>query len=285
MQLRDVSSDQQNLGLELHLVIDRDTAGRLGVQPAQIDESLYDAFGQRQVSTIFRPLNQYHVVMEVQPQFQQNPDSLKHIYVHSASGPLVPLSAFSHYQASNSALTVNHQSQFPSTTISFNLAPGVSLGQAVRAINEAERTMRFPGDIIASFSGTAAAFQDSLKDQPILILAALLTVYIVLGVLYESYMHPVTILSTLPSAGVGALLALLLTHTDLTIMAVIGIILLIGLVKKNGILVIDFALQLERGGVSVDPSASDRRPSTRRPFPSPPNKPSTRPRCCASVPS
>ncbi len=259
-ELRDVSSDQQNKGLELHLVIDRDTAGRLGVQPAQIDESLYDAFGQRQVSTIYRQLNQYHVVMEVEPQFQQNPDSLKHIYVHAncvvaaapgCKGKLVPLSAFTHYEPSNAALAVNHQSQFPSTTISFNLAPGVSLGQAVRAINEAERTMRFPGDIFASFSGTAAAFQASLKDQPLLILAALLTVYIVLGVLYESYMHPITILSTLPSAGVGALLALLLTHTDLTIMAVIGIILLIGLVKKNGILVIDFALQLERRGVEV----------------------------------
>ena len=245
-ELRDVSSDQQNKGLELHLAIDRDTAGRLGVQPQQIDEALYDAFGQRQVSTIYRQLNQYHVVMEVAPQFQQNPDSLKQVYVHSAQGQLVPLSAFAHYEAGNTALAVNHQSQFPATTISFNLAPGVSLGQAVRAIDEAERTMRFPGNIIASFSGTAAAFQESVKNQPILILAALLTVYIVLGVLYESFMHPITILSTLPSAGVGALLALLLTHTDLTIMAVIGIILLIGLVKKNGILVVDFALEQER---------------------------------------
>ncbi len=245
-ELRDVSSDQQNKGLELHLAIDRDTAGRLGVQPQQIDESLYDAFGQRQVSTIYRQLNQYHVVMEVAPDFQQNPDALKNIYVHSAKGPLVPLSAFTHYETGNTALAVNHQSQFPSTTISFNLAPGVSLGQAVRAIEEAERTMRFPGNIIASFSGTAAAFQESLKNQPILILAALLTVYIVLGVLYESYMHPITILSTLPSAGVGALLALLITHTDLTIMALIGIILLIGIVKKNAILMIDFALEAER---------------------------------------
>jgi len=252
-ELRDVSSDQQNKGLELHLAIDRDTAGRLGVQPQQIDEALYDAFGQRQVSTIYRQLNQYHVVMEVAPQFQQDPDSLQHIYVHAGPSTVdrrpstfVPLSAFAHYEAGNTALAVNHQSQFPSTTISFNLAPGVSLGQAVRAIDEAERTMRFPGNIIASFSGTAAAFQESVKNQPILILAALLTVYIVLGVLYESFMHPITILSTLPSAGVGALLALLLTHTDLTIMAVIGIILLIGLVKKNGILVVDFALEQER---------------------------------------
>ncbi|MGZ4811255.1 MAG: multidrug efflux RND transporter permease subunit [Terriglobales bacterium] len=245
-ELRDVSSDQQNKGLELHLTIDRDTAGRLGVQPAQIDESLYDAFGQRQVSTIYRQLNQYHVVMEVDPTFQNNPDALKQIYVHAANGKLVPLSAFSHYVTGNTALTVNHQSQFPSTTFSFNLAPGVSLGQAVRAIQDAERTMRFPGNIIASFSGTAAAFQESLKNQPVLIMAALFTVYIVLGVLYESYMHPITILSTLPSAGVGALLALLISHTDLTIMALIGIILLIGIVKKNAIMMIDFALEAER---------------------------------------
>ncbi len=245
-ELRDVSSDQQNKGLELHLAIDRDTAGRLGVQPSQIDEALYDAFGQRQVSTIYRQLNQYHVVMEVDPSFQQNPDALKNIYVHANNGTLVPLSAFTHYVTDNSALAVNHQSQFPSTTISFNLAPDVSLGQAVRAINEAERTMRFPQSIIPSFSGTAAAFQESLKNQPILILAALFTVYLVLGVLYESYMHPVTILSTLPSAGVGALLALLLSHTDLSIMALIGIILLIGIVKKNAIMMIDFALEAER---------------------------------------
>ncbi len=245
-ELRDVSSDQQNKGLELHLAIDRDTAGRLGVQPSQIDEALYDAFGQRQVSTIYRQLNQYHVVMEVEPSFQQNPDALKNIYVHAANGTLVPLSAFTHYVTDNSALAVNHQSQFPSTTISFNLAPNVSLGEAVRAINDAERTMRFPATIIPSFSGTAAAFQESLKNQPILILAALFTVYIVLGVLYESFMHPITILSTLPSAGVGALLALLLSHTDLTIMALIGIILLIGIVKKNAIMMIDFALEAER---------------------------------------
>jgi multidrug efflux pump len=264
-ELRDVSSDQQNKGLELRLVIDRDTAGRLGVQPAQVDEALYNAFGQRQVSTIYRQLNQYHVVMEVQPQFQDNPEALKHIYAHAQvggpplsgaglagqggvvpNGKLIPLSAFTHYEPANTALAVNHQSQFPATTISFNLASGVSLGQAVRAIDEAERTMRFPANIIASFQGTAAAFQESLKNQPILILAALVTVYIVLGVLYESYMHPITILSTLPSAGVGALLALLLTNTDLTIMALIGIILLIGIVKKNGIMVIDFALDAER---------------------------------------
>ena len=245
-ELRDVSSDQQNKGLELRLVIDRDTAGRLGLQPAQVDEALYNAFGQRQVSTIYRQLNQYHVVMEVLPQFQQNPDALKTIYAHAANGTLVPLSAFTHYEPANTALAVSHQSQFPATTISFNLAPGVSLGQAVRAIDDAERRMLFPGTIIASFSGTAAAFQESLRNQPILILAALVTVYIVLGVLYESYMHPITILSTLPSAGVGALLALLLSKTDLTVMALIGIILLIGIVKKNAILMIDFALEAER---------------------------------------
>ncbi|MBZ5567755.1 MAG: multidrug efflux RND transporter permease subunit [Acidobacteriia bacterium] len=247
-ELRDVSSDQQNKGLELRLVIDRDTAGRLGVQPQQVDEALYDAFGQRQVSTIYRQLNQYHVVMEVAPQFQQNPDALKQVYVHAVNGKLVPLSAFTHYEPSNTALAVNHQSQFPATTISFNLAPGVSLGEAVRAIDDAERRMMFPGNILASFSGTAAAFQESLKNQPILILAALVTVYIVLGVLYESYMHPITILSTLPSAGVGALLALLISKTDLTVMALIGIILLIGIVKKNAIMMIDFALDAERRG-------------------------------------
>ena|SRR5690242_2542329 len=245
-ELRDVSSDQQNKGLEATIVIDRDTASRLGIQPQQIDEALYDAFGQRQVSTIYRALNQYHVVMEVAPEYQQSPGALKDIYVHSSNGQQVPLSAFTHYEPSNTALAVSHQSQFPSTTLSFNLAPGVSLGNAVRAIQEAQRTMRFPATIQASFSGTAAAFQQSLANQPLLIIAALITVYIVLGVLYESFMHPITILSTLPSAGVGALLALLLTKTDLTVMALIGIILLIGIVKKNAIMMIDFALDAER---------------------------------------
>ena len=245
-QLRDVSSDQQTKGLQLDLAIDRDTASRLGILPAQIDDALYSAYGQRQVSTMYRQMNQYHVVLEVEPGFQENPDALKQLYVHSSNGQLVPLSAFTHYVRDNTSLAVPHQGQFPAITISFNLAPGVSLGDAVRVIQKAELDMRFPAGIHASFSGTAAAFQDSLKNEPVLILAALVAVYIVLGMLYESYIHPITILSTLPSAGVGALLALLLFNTDLTIIALIGIILLIGIVKKNAIMMIDFALDAER---------------------------------------
>ena len=245
-QLRDVSTDQQIKGLQLSLVIDRDTASRLGILPAQIDDALYSAFGQRIVSTMYRQLNQYHVVLEVAPEFQDNPDALKQIYVHSSTGNLVPLSAFSHYERSNTALVVPHQGQFPATTISFNLAPGAALGDAIKAIQKAQLEMHFPSGIHASFSGTAAVFQESLKNQPWLFLAALVAVYIVLGMLYESYIHPITILSTLPSAGVGALLALLLFNTDLTIMAAIGIILLIGIVKKNAIMMIDFALDAER---------------------------------------
>ncbi len=245
-QLRDVSADQQTKGLELNVAIDRDTAGRLGIQAAQIDDALYSAFGQRQVSTMYRQMNQYHVVLEVAPEFQDNPDALKQIYVHSSTGQLVPLSAFTHYVRDNTSLAVPHQGQFPAITISFNLAPGVSLGDAVKMIQKSEMDMRFPAGIHASFSGTAAAFQDSLKNMPVLILAALVAVYIVLGMLYESYIHPITILSTLPSAGVGALLALLLFNTDLTIIALIGIILLIGIVKKNAIMMIDFALDAER---------------------------------------
>ena len=245
-QLRDVSADQQTKGLELNVAIDRDTAGRLGIQAAQIDDALYSAFGQRQVSTMYRQMNQYHVVLEVAPEFQDNPDALKLIYVHSSTGQLVPLSAFTHYVRDNTSLAVPHQGQFPAITISFNLAPGVSLGDAVKMIQKSEMDMRFPAGIHASFSGTAAAFQDSLKNMPVLILAALVAVYIVLGMLYESYIHPITILSTLPSAGVGALLALLLFNTDLTIIALIGIILLIGIVKKNAIMMIDFALDAER---------------------------------------
>jgi multidrug efflux pump len=245
-QLRDVSSDQQDKGLEARLVYDRDTAARLGIQPAAIDNALYDAFGQRQVSTMYRQLNQYHVVMEVPPDFQQNPSALRNIYVVSSNGAQVPLSAIAHYEPNNSALAVTHQGQFPSTTISFNLAPTSSLGDAVKAIETAERNMGFPSTIHASFSGTAAAFQESLRNEPWLILAALVAVYIVLGILYESYIHPITILSTIPSAGVGALLALLLFRTDLSIIALIGIILLIGIVKKNAIMMIDFALDAER---------------------------------------
>jgi multidrug efflux pump len=245
-ELRDQNSDQQDKGLQAKLIIDRDTASRLGINPTTLDNALYDAFGQRQVSTMYRPLNQYHVVMEVAPQFQQTPEALQNIYLRSTTGTPVPLAAFTHYEPSNTPLAVNHQGQVPSVTISFNLAPGVSLGQATQAIEQAERTIGFPPSIEASFQGTAAAFQDSLSSEPILILTALITVYIVLGMLYESYIHPITILSTLPSAGVGALLALLLTHNELNVIGTIGIILLIGLVKKNAIMMIDVALEVER---------------------------------------
>jgi len=245
-ELRDVNTDQQDRGLEANVIIDRDTASRLGVSPQDIDNALYDAFGQRQVSTIYRQLNQYHVVMEVDPRYQQSPEALQSVYVRSANGQVVPLSAIAHFGPANTALAVNHQGQFPATTISFNLAPNVSLGQATQAIDAAKNEIGFPATIHASFQGTAAAFQESLSNEPVLILTALLTVYIVLGILYESYIHPITILSTLPSAGVGALLALLITHKELNVMGLIGIILLIGIVKKNAIMMIDFALDAER---------------------------------------
>jgi multidrug efflux pump len=246
-ELRDVANDQLTSGLKADLVIDRDTASRLGILPQAIDDTLYDAFGQRQVSTIFTQLNQYHVVLEADPSFQQSPDSLKNIYVHSSSGAQVPLSAFTHFSSTNALLALNHQGQFPVVTISFNLAPRVSLGEATKAINQAEHDINLPASIHTSFQGTAAAFQNSLSSEPYLILAALVTVYIVLGVLYESYIHPITILSTLPSAGVGAILALILTGNDFNVIALIGIILLIGIVKKNAIMMIDFALEAERG--------------------------------------
>jgi len=245
-ELRDVASDQQTGGLMAELIIDRDTAARLGITPQMIDDTLYDAFGQRQVSTIFTQLNQYHVVLEVEPHFQTTPDSLKSIFVHSASGTEVPLSTFTSFQQWNTPLTISHQGQFPVVTLSFNLARGVSLGEAVKVIRQAEQEIGFPASIQASFQGTAQAFQASLANEPLLILAALVTVYIVLGVLYESYIHPVTILSTLPSAGVGAILALIVTGNDLGVIALIGIILLIGIVKKNAIMMIDFALDAER---------------------------------------
>src|SRR5215471_11280098 len=244
--LTDVNSDQQDRGLEASLVIDRATASRLGISTAAIDDTLYDAFGQRQVSTMYTQLNQYHVVLEVTPTFSQHPDGLKHIYVQSANRTLVPLSAFTHYAPSNAPLTVNHQGLFPAITISFNLTPGTALGDAVTEVERATREIGLPAAIRGSFQGTAQAFQDSLKSQPVLITAALVAVYIVLGILYESYIHPITILSTLPSAGVGALLALLLCGADLSIIAIIGIILLIGIVKKNAIMMIDFALEAER---------------------------------------
>ncbi len=253
-QLKDVNSDQQVSGLEENVVIDRATASRLGITPQQIDAVLYDAFGQEQISTIYQTLNQYHVVMEVAPQYQRTPDALQAVYVITNSGAQVPLSAFAHFEPSTTSLSVNHQGQFPAVTLSFNLAPGGDLGTATRAIDQAEMEMRLPASIHGSFQGTAAAFQDSLSSEPILILAALVAVYIVLGMLYESYIHPITILSTLPSAGTGALLALLLFHMQLDVIGLIGIILLIGIVKKNAIMMIDFALEVERTGKSAEES-------------------------------
>jgi multidrug efflux pump len=245
-EIVDVNSDQQDKGLQSLVVFDRGTASRLGLSPQLIDDTLYDAFGQRQVSIMYTPLNQYHVVMEVAPQFWQNPSTLHDIYVRSPTGMQVPLSAVARYEPTATLLSVNHQGQFPGITLSFNMALGVSLGEAVQAIEKSMREIGLPGDIRGSFQGTAKAFQASLENQPLLILAALVTVYIVLGILYESYIHPLTILSTIPSAGVGALLALLLFKTELSMIALIGIILLIGIVKKNAIMMIDFALDAER---------------------------------------
>ncbi len=290
-QLRDLATDQLNDGLRTSLVIDRVTASRLGITPQEIDDTLYDAFGQRQISTLFTQLNQYHVVLEVEPEFQKSPGRLEDIYVRGASAPStqtpaataglssapnsssgrgsafatpnastpaaagptsiptggeVPLSTFAHFESGTGPLAVNHQGQFPVVAISFNLAPGVSLGQATDAIIRAQQQIGLPSSIVASFQGTAAAFQASLKNEPLLILAAVVTVYIVLGILYESYIHPITILSTLPSAGVGAILALMIFHQEFGVVALIGIILLIGIVKKNAIMMIDFALEAER---------------------------------------
>jgi multidrug efflux pump len=308
-ELRDVASDQQVKGLRTQIVYDRNTASRLGITPSAIDNTLYDAFGQRQVSTIFTQLNQYHVVLEVAPAFQQDPQDLRHLYIRSgmgasaggvvaggsastlqfgpsssststsqaggtagvvsaaasagtasnaafnsanassqvfATGNQVPLSAFTHIEQTTVPITVNHQGQFPVITLSFNLAPGASLGDAVTAVNKVRDELHMPASIQAEFQGTAAAFRASLENEPVLILAALVTVYIVLGVLYESYIHPITILSTLPSAGVGALLALNICHSDFSVIALIGIVLLIGIVKKNAIMMIDFALDAER---------------------------------------
>jgi multidrug efflux pump len=251
-ELRDVASDQQNNGQQLNVSIDRDTASRLGVTPQLIDDTLYDAFGQRQVSIMFTQLNQYRVVLEVDPSFRSRPQDLKDIYIQTAGGH-APLSAFTHTHESAIPIAINHQGQFPVVTISFNLAPGASLGTAVRAIDKAKDELKMPASIQGSFQGTAAAFLASLANEPVLILAALITVYIVLGVLYESYVHPITILSTLPSAGVGAVLALLICGIDLSVIGLIGIILLIGIVKKNAIMMIDFALEAERHqGMSPD---------------------------------
>ncbi len=244
--LVDVNTDQQNRGLQTRLDIDRVMAARLGITLATIDNTLYDAFGQRQVSTIYKSLNQYQVVMQVEDSFSQNPDSLRHIFVRGQNDAQIPLRTLYRQTSTNSALSANHSGQFPSTTISFNLSPGTSLGEVVPKIEQASRQLGMPESIQGKFSGTAQAFQDSLSNQPLLILAALVTVYIVLGMLYESYIHPLTILSTLPSAGVGALLALMVCKTELNVMALIGILLLIGIVKKNAIMMIDFALEAER---------------------------------------
>lgn len=245
-ELRDVSSDQQDKGLQAMVTIDRDTASRLGITPQLIDDTLYDAFGQRQVSTIFTQLNQYRVVEEVTPEYMLNPGKLKDIYVRSASGGQVPLSTFTKITQTTGPLIISHQGQFPATNLSFNLAPGASLGDAVKAIDAETQKVGMPASIRGSFQGTAQAFRASLSNEPILILAALITVYIVLGVLYESYIHPITILSTLPSAGVGALLALIICRTEFSVISLIGVILLIGIVKKNGIMMVDFALDAER---------------------------------------
>jgi len=245
-QLRDLATDQQTHGMQARLVIDRPTASRLGITPQAIDNALYDAFGQRQISTLFTQLNQYHVVLEAMPDFQRNPSKLNDIYVLSTSGKAVPLSEFTHFESGTAPLAINHQGQFPAVTISFNLAPGASLGEATKAITAAQQDLNMPLSVQTSFQGTAQAFLASLANEPWLILAAIITVYIILGVLYESYIHPITILSTLPSAGAGAILALLLTGTELGMVALIGIILLIGIVQKNAIMMIDFALALER---------------------------------------
>jgi multidrug efflux pump len=304
-ELTDVASDSQVLGLRTTLIYDRNTASRLGITPTMIDNTLYDAFGQRQVSTMFTQLNQYHVVLEVEPNFQRDPGDLRDLYIRSSvgsssggagvvaggsasagsrgpapttsgssssstsfsssatsnaafsstasassvvfpNGNQVPLSAFTRAEQTTVPITVNHQGQFPVVTLSFNLAPKASLGEAVNAVNKVKDELHMPASIQAEFQGTAEAFQTSLANEPVLILAALVTVYIVLGVLYESYIHPITILSTLPSAGVGALLALIITRNDFSVVALIGIVLLIGIVKKNGIMMIDFALDAER---------------------------------------
>jgi multidrug efflux pump subunit AcrB len=251
-QLKDVASDQQTAGLELDVNIDRDTAARLGITPQAVDDTLYDAFGQRQVATSYTQVNSYRVVLEVKPELQKSPDALARIYVKSAAGGMVPLSAIASTKIASTSLSVNHQGQFPSVTLSFNLAPGYALGQAVDAIQRATLSAGMPASVHGAFAGTAQAFQSSIESEKWLILAALLAVYIVLGVLYESLVHPVTILSTLPSAGVGALLALLVCHMEFSIIALIGIVLLIGIVKKNAIMMIDFALEAERErGVST----------------------------------
>jgi multidrug efflux pump subunit AcrB len=257
--LRDVATDQQTNGSMLSLTIDRDEAARFGIQPAVIDNTLYDAFGQRQAAQFFTQLNSYHVILEVSPSLQTDPNTLNKLYVKSPiTNQQVPLSTFARFDTHHvSYLSINHQGQFPAVTLSFNLAPGAALGDAVDAINKVTADIRMPASMNGTFQGTAQAFQSSLKSEPYLILAALVVVYIILGMLYESYIHPLTILSTLPSAGVGALLMLMAFHFDLSVIALIGIILLIGIVKKNGIMMVDFAIQAERDQ-QLSPEASIR---------------------------
>jgi multidrug efflux pump subunit AcrB len=245
-ELADVASDQQEGGLAVNVNVDRDKAARLNVTQSVIDNTLYDAFGQRQVTTIFTQMNQYRVVLEVDPKFQQSPESLDKIYVKSSTGLMVPLSSFASITTGTAPLTIAHEGQFPAVTISFNLAKGESLGAAVDAISSASEEIGMPDSIETSYSGSAAEFRSSLSNELCLILAAIVVIYIVLGVLYESYIHPLTILSSLPSAGVGALAAMLLCRTPLSLISLIGIILLIGIVKKNAIMMIDFALEAER---------------------------------------
>jgi multidrug efflux pump len=259
----DVNTDQQNRGPDAFVTIDRDTAARLGVSASDVDQALYDAFGQRQVATLYAGLNQYHVVMEVAPEYWQHPDTLSAIYVPSANGPVVPLSAIAHFGRTASPLAVNHQSQFPAATLSFNLRPGASLGDAGNAVNRAASDIRMPASLQGSFQGTARVFEESLANEPWLIAAALAAVYIVLGMLYESLIHPLTILSTLPSAGAGAMLALAVTSTEFTVIALIGLILLIGIVKKNAIMMIDVALDAERRE-GLPPEAAIRKASLLR---------------------
>ncbi len=245
-ELTDAASDEQPGGLQAFVQVDRERAARLNVLPQAIDDTLYDAFGQRQVSTIFTQLNQYRVILEAEPHYQLNPASLEKVYVKSATGQLVPLSAFATVRTELAPLTITHQGQVPAVTLSFNLRPGASLGQAVDGIQAAQKEIGLPETVVTSFSGSAAEFRSSLQSEPFLILAAIVVIYIVLGVLYESYIHPITILSSLPSAGVGALLALMITGNDLSLISLIGIVLLIGIVQKNAIMMIDFALDAER---------------------------------------
>ena len=244
--LADVNSDQQNLGLQSELEYDRDTASRFGISSSLLDNTLYDAFGQRQVSTMYTSLNQYHVVMEASPEYGLNPEALRNIYVTSSAGQQVPLSALAHYSPTTAPLSVNHQGPFSAVTISFNLQPGVALGDAVNAINAAEQKIGFPESVRGGFQGNAQAYQALFPTEWYLLGLAVLAVYIILGILYESFIHPITIISALPPAGVGAVLALMITGTDLSLIAVIGVILLIGIVKKNAIMMIDFALAAER---------------------------------------